>query len=132
MNTVSMCIVGERGHTNYVLDGLKGLPHARVTGISPGGAAEGVEFLAAALRELGHEPRLYAEYEQMLDREHPDLLCVIGPFERHAEMCLEAFARGIAVLCEKPVALTLEELARLREAWQGQPSALCFLDGHAL
>ncbi len=129
MKKLSMCIVGERGHTNYVLDGLHGLPHARVAGISPGGGAEGVAFLAAALRELGHEPRFFAEYRQMLDRERPDLLCVIGPFERHAEMCLEAFARGIPVLCEKPAALTLEELARLRDAWQANPVPFASLMG---
>ncbi|MBN1371711.1 MAG: Gfo/Idh/MocA family oxidoreductase [Anaerolineaceae bacterium] len=129
METLTLCIIGERGHTNYVLDGLKDLPHARVAGISPGGAAEGVEFLNAALHCMGHEPRLYAEYRQMLDRERPDLLCVIGPFERHAEMCLEAFARGIPVLCEKPVALTLDELARLRDAWQVNPVPFASLMG---
>ena len=129
MKSLTLCIVGERGHTNYVLDGLKDLPHARVMGISPGGAEEGVEFLNAALRGLGHEPRFYAEYRQMLDRERPNLLCVIGPFERHAEMCLEAFSRGIAVLCEKPVALTLEELSRLRDAWQVNPLPFASLMG---
>jgi len=34
----------------------------------------------------------------------------------HADMCLEAFRRGMAVFCEKPVALTPADLARLRSA----------------
>jgi len=129
METLSLCIIGERGHPNYLLEGLQVLPQVRVVGLSPGGAREGVTFLSSALRALGHAPRLYDDDREMLDRERPDFLGVLGPFERHAEMCLEAFSRRIPTLCEKPVALSLEELVRLRETWSADPLPFASLMG---
>jgi len=53
----------------------------------------------------------------MLDRLQPDIVTVCGPFELHAEMTAEALQRGSHVFCEKPVALTLEQLAMVKTAY---------------
>jgi predicted dehydrogenase len=40
---------------------------------------------------------------------------IAGPFEKRAEMCVEAFKNRIHVFCEKPVALTLKELEKMKK-----------------
>src|SRR5438093_2838580 len=57
----------------------------------------------------------------MLDRAKPDMVVVCGPFEMHATMCVDAIERGIHVLSEKCVALTAQDLDRLRKACAASP-----------
>jgi predicted dehydrogenase len=54
----------------------------------------------------------------MLDQQEPDNVVVCGPFELHAQMCIDAFERGMHVFCEKPVALNWEEFDALKAAYQ--------------
>ena len=110
---MKVCIVGHRGHTGYVLEGLKHTPQASVVGVTTG-CADDVGPLAEACEQAGQEPETFDDYLRMLDSCRPDVLVVSGPLERHAEIVGEAFGRGIHVFCEKPVAMTLEQLATLR------------------
>lgn len=57
----------------------------------------------------------YADYRKMLDREKPDFVDIITPPNTHAEICQEACSRGIHILCQKPLAPTIEEARRLVE-----------------
>lgn len=111
-----LCMIGDRGHNDYVLAGLEEMPHVRVVGLSPGTEEDDIDRLRAWCAGHGHSPRVFADYRRMLDELAPEVLSVCGPFELHAEMCLEAFRRGIHVFCEKPVATTLEDLEALRAA----------------
>ncbi len=67
----------------------------------------------------------YDDYRRMLDREKPDL-AVVAPFfflqSRIASECLE---RGIHVFVEKPMAVSMEQLERLRRAYSQGKAALC-------
>jgi len=92
---MKLCMIGTRGHNNYVHAGVEQLPDVQVVATSDG---------------------LSDDWLAMLDAERPDLLSVAGPFERHADICIEAFRRGIHVFCEKPVVMTLDELDRVRTA----------------
>ena len=51
----------------------------------------------------------YADYEEMLDREKPDFVDVITPPDSHQEICRRAGERGIHVICQKPLAPSLED-----------------------
>lgn len=53
--------------------------------------------------------RHYTDYLEMLDTEKPDIVDIITPPETHLEMCREAVDRGIHIVCQKPLAPTLEE-----------------------
>jgi predicted dehydrogenase len=55
------------------------------------------------------EHRLYASYEEMLDRERLDIVIVATPVPAHCAAVLAAARRGVHVLCEKPPALCLRE-----------------------
>jgi len=52
---------------------------------------------------------VYLHYEEMLEKETPDLVSVCTPNYLHVDCVLRAAERGCHVLCEKPMALTLED-----------------------
>lgn len=114
---MKLCMIGNRGHNSYVWAGLQRLPQVRVVGISPGTPEDDVAPLQMACDNLGQSPEVFDDYRVMLDRLKPDVVSVVGPFELHAAMSAEALKRGIHVFCEKPVALTLEQLAMLKEVY---------------
>ena len=58
-------------------------------------------------------PRFYAAWREMIDRERPDFLDIITPPETHSEICAYAAENGVAIVCQKPLAPSLEESARI-------------------
>ena len=58
-------------------------------------------------------PRFYGDWKEMLDRERPDFVDIITPPETHEEMCGFAAARGIHIICQKPLAPTYEASQRI-------------------
>ncbi len=63
--------------------------------------------------------RAYQDYRHLLDREDIDVLDLCVPTAQHAPLAVEALKAGKHVLCEKPIARTLEEadaiIATVRE-----------------
>lgn len=109
---MKLCMIGKRGHAYYVFESIREVPGVTIPCISGGGDDP------APLREMaeknGFHPEVRGDWKQMLDEFLPDVVCIDGPFELHAEMCAEALKRNIHVFCEKPVALTLEQLELVR------------------
>lgn len=58
-------------------------------------------------------PRHYLNMTDMLDQEHPGLVSLCTPPALHAEQAGLCVERGVNVLCEKPPALSLEEIDSL-------------------
>lgn len=114
---MKLCMIGNRGgHANGILDGMEKLGDVKLVGLCPGSSEDNIKSLVKWCDAHGVQPKPYDDYRQMLDEQKPDILSVFGPFERHAEMSIEAFRRGIHVMTEKPAATTLEDLARLKRA----------------
>ena len=112
---MKLCIIGARGHQGYVFSDLPKMPHVRLVGISTGSPEDDIERLRQTCGEHGKTAQAFEDYRQMMDEAKPDVISIAGPFEQHAEMSVEALQRGIHVFCEKPVATTLEDLAKLRK-----------------
>ena len=74
-----------------------------------------VDRAAQTARDFGI-PNHYTDFEQMLDREKPNLVSIATPPEFHFPMTMAALSRGIHVLCEKPFALDIEEARRMKAA----------------
>ena len=72
------------------------------------------ERAARAAQALG-VPRAYASAEEMLAAETLDAVSIVTPDDTHAGYALAAMARGIAVLCEKPLARTAKEALALAD-----------------
>lgn len=58
-------------------------------------------------------PRYYADWREMLDAERPDFVDIITPPDTHEEMCAYAAARGVHIICQKPLAPTLPVSRRI-------------------
>ncbi len=64
---------------------------------------------AGMIREKFGVKKWYQDYREMLDVEKPDFVDIITPPGTHQAICSEAAARGIDIICQKPLAPTLEE-----------------------
>ncbi|MFC4312971.1 Gfo/Idh/MocA family protein [Steroidobacter flavus] len=70
--------------------------------------ARTMESAKARAVEYGID-RWFDDYEAMLDQSRPDAVVIATPTALHARQAIAAFERGVHVLCEKPMATTLEE-----------------------
>ena len=92
--------------------GSMGFSHARVYA-----ELDGVELVAVADPSATararvantYRPEVYDDYRTMLEREKPDLVTVAVPTQMHVDVACEVMSRGIHVLVEKPLALTVED-----------------------
>jgi len=67
----------------------------------------------------------YLDYNEMLDRETPDIVSVCSHHHLHASMTIDAAARKPqAIFCEKPITLSLGEADDMIEACQKAGSLL--------
>lgn len=90
--------VARSGHPSYTL--------AAVADPSPAAAAEA--------EKLGY--KIYASFEEMLDKEKPDGAVVAVPNQMHVVVGLACIARKVPIIVEKPVADSVPEAMRLVEA----------------
>jgi len=92
--------------------GSMGRNHARVYN-----ELEGVDLVAVAdcnqatLQKVARIYRVkgYADCQEMLATEQPDIVSVVVPTQHHREVALAALDSGAHILVEKPIASTLEE-----------------------
>lgn len=108
-----LCMIGARGHSGYVSSVLSSLPEVRLVAICSG---DGLQPVVLRKQTEQFSATEYLDWREMLLKESPDVLSVDGPFEAHAEMCVAALRQNIHVFCEKPIALSLDDLSRIEEA----------------
>src|SRR5215831_12159301 len=82
-------------------------PRTQVVAVSSGR----IERAASTARNYGI-PAHYTNFEEMLDKEKPDIVSIVTPPGFHFPMTMAAFNRRIHVLCEKPFALDAAEAAQ--------------------
>lgn len=100
---------------------LVGVGGISPTHIGPWMAMEDVELVAMCdirpeRMEKYPDVHHYTDYKEMLEVEKPDILDICLPTYLHVEVSIYAMERGIHVLCEKPIALKVEDVARVYEA----------------
>ena len=66
----------------------------------------------------------YEDYDEMLEKEKPDIVMVETPAYCHAAFCIKALARGIHVYSDIPSVATLKEGRDLWEAYQASDAKL--------
>ncbi len=60
--------------------------------------------------------KAYYDFDTMLEEDKPDCIHICTPHYLHTPMAVRALDMGINVLCEKPCAISAEELSALRRA----------------
>ena len=70
--------------------------------------------------------RRYSDFREMYDKESPELVSIALPSGLHAEAAIEAIKRGINVIIEKPMAMSIkdaDEIIRLSKEYNVKVSA---------
>ena len=72
--------------------------------------------------------KVYNDYKKMLDENDFDVIHICTPHYLHAEMVCEGLNRNINVICEKPLGISLEQLAEVEKAVKSSKAQLgvCF------
>ena len=120
--TIGIGIVGAGFARTTQIPGFKNCPDARIVSIASG-HRENAEKVAA---EFGIE-HVANDWQELVQRDDVDLVSVVTPPATHMEITLAALARGKAVLCEKPMAMTADEAKQMTEHAQ-QANVLALID----
>ncbi len=67
---------------------------------------------------------VYTDYYKMLDDLKPDVVHICLPHYLHVDYSIAALQRGINVLSEKPIAISLEDIERLKVAVEASSAKL--------
>ncbi len=89
-------------------------PNARIVGLFDVVAERAAELAAQ------HGAKSYHDFEEMLSDPEIDAVSICTANRFHAEMAIKALNAGKHVLCEKPIATTLEDAQRMVEAAERQ------------
>jgi predicted dehydrogenase len=68
-----------------------------------------------AARALAPNARFYSTWQELLEKERLDFIDISTPPHVHAEIALAALARGVHVLCEKPLTTSVAQALALVE-----------------
>lgn len=119
-----VCIAGNSGHAATVTRALPRLPQVEIAGWCRTWDGEPMTEVLEDFTKLGLAPTEFPNWKAMLDDVKPDVLIVDGWFSDHEEMTCEALARDIHVYCDKPLALSLKGLERVRTAAEQSTAVL--------
>lgn len=72
-----------------------------------------VEEKSRALMAQFGIPRYYSDWREMIRSEQPDFIDIITPPPTHQAICGYAAGRNVNIICQKPLAPTLEESERI-------------------
>ena len=106
MKTLRGVCVGAGYFSQYQYEAWQRIPDVRIVAL----ANRSIERGRAVAAQYG-VPRVYGidAFERMLAEEKPDFVDLITPPETHLELVTAAAARGVAIICQKPLAPTWEE-----------------------
>ncbi len=103
MNKLRVGVIG-LGMGRHHIAGYQGILAARVVALA--------DMNEALLKEIGDKygvEKRYTDAEEMLEREHLDMVSIVTPNKFHKALTIAAFAAGCHVLCEKPMAMSAAE-----------------------
>ena len=97
------------------LPGWKRLPNVELVGICDPDQVRATgrasEYAVAAV---------FSDAATMLDALKPDVLDIVAPLNEHVSLCELAAERGIAILCQKPLAPSVAQARKLADLVQGR------------
>lgn len=70
---------------------------------------------ARAIAEKYNIKYLYTDVSAMFEEQNPDFVDIITPPKTHLNICLLALNYGINIICQKPLAPTLEEAEEIKD-----------------
>lgn len=110
----SLALIGLKGHTHIVLEALPGLPEVQILAVA--------DYSPDALKRVPEFPgatkgtRCYSDYRELLANHQPEIVVEAGTDRDRAEVLVACAERGIHLVSEKPLAIDLAGVERVRQA----------------
>lgn len=109
MLKVAVVGVGNMGATHLVC-------HKKSEYVTPVAAVDIYEDTAKnIIKNIGLDIPVYTDIETMIKETSPDLVDIVTPTYSHKDLAIKAMVLGCHVLCEKPMALTVEDCNEMIE-----------------
>ena len=107
---IRVAVVGAGYFSQFHYDAWRRIPGIEIVGICDTNIAR------AKARQVDFPGAVFvADAAKMLDRTRPDLLDIVTPPNSHLDLVALGAARGVAMICQKPLAPTYEEAERIVE-----------------
>jgi len=68
--------------------------------------------------KTGTDPGRYVDYNEMLEKENLDAVCIGTPDHWHHKQTVDSLKAGLNVYCEKPMTKTVEEAFNVEKEWK--------------
>ena len=119
---MKVCLVGEGAQGLTHMETLRGMEGIEVVSLAGGIAADAEAF--AREHGIGH---VSTDLEECLDRPGVEAAVITSPNQLHCEQAVAALERGLHVLLELPMGLSLAESRRVVEAEErsGKVAMMC-------
>jgi len=125
---MDVALIGSSGHTGYVTNEMDH-PAVDIVGVAPGSAGEDVSDLYGQVSDRDASVALYESAGELLEEEQPDVSAISCQFADLAPVSEQALEMGVDVFTEKPLATTLTDLERLRDAYEESDAELVGMFG---
>lgn len=113
MEKVKFAVVGCGRISSVHIAGILNTPIAELTAV-----CDTDEHAARQACIQGKINNYYVSFDEMLEKEKIDVLCICTPSGLHGGMAIKAMKKGINVLCEKPLDIkyeVLDEMVRVQK-----------------
>jgi len=114
-------IVGSRFAADFHCDAYSRNPNVEIASVA---ALDNLDVISAKWRI----PRTYGDYNEMFAREELDLVSVCVPNFLHAKVTIAASNAGLNVVCEKPLATTIEDACAMVEVCEANRTRLFYAE----
>jgi predicted dehydrogenase len=115
MSKLRFAVFGAGFWTGFQLSGWQEIPGARCVAIFNRTRAKAEQY---ALRF--QIPAVYDDAESLLRNEKLDFVDIVTAPDTHEHLAMLALRHKLPVICQKPLALTLEAAARMQRAFAGE------------
>lgn len=86
---------------------------------------EHIDILVSKLNIDVNKYKKYTDYNEMLEKEKPELVAIATESGKHAAIALDCLAAGANVIIEKPIALSLEDADKIIEKAKEKGLVVC-------
>jgi predicted dehydrogenase len=113
MNKLKIVNIGGFGHSDAVFRDLAGMQEVELIGLAP--AYQGEDISKFMKLEPGVGKKVYDDYKQMLKELKPDVAIVSTRLDLIGPLVMDAADAGCHVIAEKPLALDMATLEKVRK-----------------
>jgi predicted dehydrogenase len=110
MNTLKFGIIGIGSIAPIHVAAIKSTPNMELAAVATRNKEHGESFVSK------HGGKWYDDYHQLLESDDVDVISICTPHHMHAQMTIDAAEAGKHVLCEKPMAINVNECDKMINA----------------